>query len=174
MLLASSIAAIFRRRSPPVSSAGDRGNPPRGYGVYGTKSKRGIRSFGRALTDTHKITKIPYPPNRRGGRVVKYRRVACLKISNPPIKLKPVPSRNFHMSKSETGFDPTLFKQIHADPRPRSNPHAEIQRDTANALKGIVPTYNKQLITGPYTDEVPTRTGHERDPNFESNLIERE
>ena len=46
----------------PVTMA----NPTRGYGVDVTTSKLGTLSFRRALTDTHRITKIP-----KGGGVSK-------------------------------------------------------------------------------------------------------
>jgi hypothetical protein len=49
------------------------------------------------------------------------------------------------MADFEQSFDPKLFKQISADPRPRSNPSAEVQRDFEDAKLGIKPTYNKQL-----------------------------
>jgi hypothetical protein len=71
------------------------------------------------------------------------------------------------MSDFESGFDPALFKQISADPRPRSNPQAEIQRDTERANQGIKPIYNRQL----QVDYAIPRQGVEHDRDFQSNIL---
>jgi hypothetical protein len=71
------------------------------------------------------------------------------------------------MTETETSFDPSLFKQISSD-RPRSNPQAEIQQDHANAMRGVKPAYNRQLISdSPVTNPYPPA----QNPEFKENVM---
>jgi hypothetical protein len=71
------------------------------------------------------------------------------------------------MTETESSFDQSLFKQISSD-RPRSNPQAEIQADTANAMRGVKPVYNRQLISdSPVTNPYPPA----QNPEFKDNVM---
>jgi hypothetical protein len=73
----------------------------------------------------------------------------------------------FHMTETESSFDQSLFKQISTE-RPRSNPQQEIQADTANAMRGIKPTYNKQMQdSSPVVNPYPPQ----QNPQFHENVM---